>query len=190
MKSFKTITSLLLAGVIGGSSLGSLPLHANAAASITNEQSYTQPFTNERSSHPSGFIPPQSTMMKWNLTISSDMLGISGKINDILQRTTFQNLIRELADQTFSVANNRYNVMVFTADFQYRYHFEGIKFHATISYFGKTYHMYVFEKGTFNTYNHVQTKPWAWAYKGWIQGNTGANIQFYLPKMGIHSSNL
>ncbi|PGB02976.1 hypothetical protein [Bacillus toyonensis] len=184
MKLFKNITSLLLAGAIGGSSLGIIPLHASAA-SITGEQSYTQPLTNEWSSNPSGFVQPQSMMMKWNLTVSSDMLGISEKMNDLLQRTTFQSITREMTDQTFAFAKNRYNVMVFTADSKFHHYFQGVKFYAKLNYNGTNYDVYVFENGTFNTYNQEETKPWAWAYKGWIQSNnTGSNIQFYLPKLG------
>ncbi|OQR53310.1 hypothetical protein [Bacillus sp. CDB3] len=184
MKSFKTITGLLIAGVIGGSSLGVVPLHTSAA-SITDQQSYTKSLTNDLSSNLLGSVQPQSSMMKWNLTVSSDMLGIAGKVNDLLKRTTFQNIIREITDETFTFANNRYNVMVFTTDSQYRHHFEGIKFHANLNYFGTTYDVYVFEQGTFDKYNQVEIKPWAWAYKGWVQNsNTGSNIQFYFPKMG------
>lgn len=183
MKLSKNITSLLVAGAIGGSSLGMIPLHASAA-SITGEQSYIQPLANEGSSHPSGFVQTQA-MMKWNLTVSVDTLGIAEKMNGLLQNTTFQNITREMTDQTFAFAKNRYNVMVFTADSKFQHHFQGIKFHAKLNYSGTNYDVYVFENGTFNTYNQEETKPWSWAYKGWLQSNTtGSNIQFYLPKLG------
>ncbi|PEQ02863.1 hypothetical protein [Bacillus toyonensis] len=183
MKLFKNITSLLVAGAIGGSSLGIIPLHANAA-SIQGEQSYSQPLTNEWSSNSSGFGQTQSTMMKWNLTVSVDTLGISGKMNALLQKTTFQNITREITDQTFAFAKNRYNVMIFTTDSKFYHYFQGVKFQAKLNYNGTNYDVYVFENGTFNTYNYVKTKPWAWAYKGWLQSNTTeSSIQFYLPKL-------
>ncbi|MED3038494.1 hypothetical protein CBR56_28500 [Bacillus thuringiensis] len=184
MKVFKNITSLLLAGAIGGSSAGMIPLYASAETT-KGEQSYTQFLTNEGSSHSLGFGQTQSTIMKWNLTVSIDTLGMAEKMTGLLQHTTFQNITREMTDQTFIFAKNRYNVMVFTSDSKFQHHFQGIKFHAKLNYYGTNYDVYAFENGTFNTYNQEETKPWAWAYKGWLQSNTtGSNIQFYLPKLG------
>ncbi|HFK1812081.1 TPA: hypothetical protein ACGXQD_005144 [Bacillus cereus] len=184
MKVFKNITSLLVAGAIGGSSLGMIPLHASAA-SIKDKPSYIQPLANEWSSHSSGSGQIQETMMKWNLTVSVDTFGIAEKMNGLLQHTTFQNITREMTDQTFIFAKKRYNVMVFTSDSKFQHHFQGIKFHAKLNYYGTNYDVYAFENGTFNTYNQEEAKPWAWAYKGWLQSNTtGSNIQFYLPKLG------
>ncbi|AOM14300.1 hypothetical protein [Bacillus thuringiensis] len=184
MKLFKKITSLLVAGAIGGSSLGMIPLHASAA-SIKDKPSYIQPLANEWSSHSSGSGQIQETMMKWNLTVSVDTLGIAEKMNRLLQNNTFQNITREMTDQTFAFAKNRYNVMLFTSDSKFNHHFQDVKFHAKLHYNGINYDVYVFENGNFNTYNQEETKPWAWAYKGWIQSNTtGSNIQFYLPKLG------
>ncbi|MBG0969453.1 hypothetical protein [Bacillus sp. SRB3LM] len=183
MKLSKNLMSLLIASALGGSSLGIIPLHTSAA-SIKGAQSYTQPLSNELSSNPSGFVQPQSTMMKWNLTVSLDLLGISEKVNGLLQNTIFQNITREITNQTFAFAKNRYNVTVFTADSKFQHHFQGIKFHAKLNYNGTNYYVYVFETGTFNTYNQEETKPWAWAYKGWIRSNTTESIiQFYLPQI-------
>lgn len=184
MKRSKKVTSFLLAGIIGGCSLGGLPLQASAAP-IANEKTYfTPPVEHHVNSIQLETTQHQSTMMKWNLTVSSDTLGITQKMIQLLQKTTFQNVTRELTDQTFSLANNRYNVMVFTADSRFHYQFQGIKFHANVSYLGTSYDIYVFEKGAFDTSHYVETKPWAWAYKGWIKSNSmNANIQFYLPNM-------
>ncbi|HHL0973932.1 TPA: hypothetical protein ACQUHP_005632 [Bacillus cereus] len=161
--------------------MGIIPIHASAT-SIKGKQSYTQLFTSESSSNPSG---PESKMMKWNLTVSLDFLVIYGKIKDSLQRNTFQNITREMTDQTFAFAKNRYNVMVFTADSKFLHYFQGIKFHAKLNYNGTNYDMYVFENGTFNTYNQEKTKPWALSYKRWGQSNHNeSSIQFYFPKVG------
>ncbi|MBG9617605.1 hypothetical protein [Bacillus cereus] len=184
MKLFKNITSLLVAGAIGGSSLGMIPAHASAA-SIKDEQSYMKPLTNEWSFHSSKFGQTQSTMMKWNLIVSVDTLGIAEKMKGLLQNATFQNITREMTNQVFTFAKNRYNVMVFTSDSKFQPHFQGIKFHSKLHYNGTNYDVYVFESGSFNMYNQEELKPWAWAYKGWTQSNnTGSNIQFYLPKLG------
>ncbi|PGW48555.1 hypothetical protein [Bacillus thuringiensis] len=183
MKLSKNVTNLLIAGVIGGSGLGIIPLHASAET-IKGEQNYTKPLTKELSSNPSGFVQPQSEMMKWNLAVSSDLIGISEKMKGLLQNTKFQNITREITNQTFAFAKNRYNVAVFTADSKFQHHFQGVKFQAKLNYGGRNYDVYVFENGTFNTYNQEETKPWAWAYKGWIQSNTnGSIIQFYFPKL-------
>ncbi|MDA2638922.1 hypothetical protein PDQ79_31355 [Bacillus cereus] len=185
MKLFKNITSLLVTGVIGASSLGMIPLHASAS-SIQGEQSQTQLLTNEGSFNSSGFGQTQSTMMKWNLTVSVDTLGISKKMNALLQNTTLQNITREMTNQTFAFARNCYNVMVFTSDSKFQHHFQGVKFHAKLNYYGTNYDVYVFENGTFDKRNQMETKPWAWAYKGWLQSNnTGSNIQFYFPTLGM-----
>ncbi|WP_232292586.1 hypothetical protein [Bacillus thuringiensis] len=108
-------------------------------------------------------------------------------MNSLLQNTTFQNITREMTDQTFNFAKNRYNVMVFTTDSKFQHHFQGVKFHAKLNYNRTNYNVYIFENRNFNTYNQEQLKPSAWAYKGWIQSNnnTGSNIQFYLPKLGV-----
>lgn len=55
-------------------------------------------------------------MMKWNLAVSVDTLEIAGKMNGLLQHTTFQNITKEMTDQTFGFAKNSYNVMIFTSD--------------------------------------------------------------------------
>ncbi|TJZ99963.1 hypothetical protein FA950_29215 [Bacillus thuringiensis] len=185
MKSFKRTMSFLLAGTIVGSSLGMFSLNASAA-SITNGQEYTKPVTvNASSLNQLETESLQSTMMKWNMTVSSDMLGITKKLSNVLQNTTFKNVTREITDQTFSLTNSRYNVMMITTDSNFHYQFQDIKFHASLNYYGMNYDVYVFESGIFDKYNHVETQPWAWAYKGWIKNeNSGSNIHFYLPKMG------
>ena len=184
MKPSKKVTSFLLAGIIGGSSLGILPLQASAAPIAKEQTHFIPPVEHHVNSNQLEIAQHHPTMMKWNLTVSSDTLGITQKMIHLLQKATFQNVTRELTDQTFSLANNQYNVMVFTANTRFHYQFQGIKFHANVSYLGTSYDIYVFEKGTFDTSNYVETKPWAWAYKGWIKsGGMHDSIQFYLPKV-------
>ncbi|MBW3496726.1 hypothetical protein [Bacillus sp. FDAARGOS_1420] len=94
----------------------------------------------------------------------------------------FQNIIRELTDSTFAIANNRYNVMMFNAHSNYQHSLQGEKFYARINFRGNEYDLYVFERGEFYKDTLIENKTWSWAYKGWdIESDTTSSIQFRLP---------
>jgi hypothetical protein len=178
--------SIMLANLIFGSSLGILSLQTQTTQKATasekipkdmqsislNSGSFTQLGTNH----------PQSTINKWEMTVFSDTLQIKKQVNAVLQNTVFQNITRELTDSTFNIANNRYNVMMFTAHSNYQHSLQGKKFYARINFRGNNYDLYVFEKGEFYRDALIITKPWSWAYRGWAtESDTTSSIQFRLP---------
>lgn len=174
---------IILAGVIFGSDLGIIPLQTHATQG-TNGSEHIQQVTSYGDNTPGLGIDKQtSTITKWKMTVFTDTLGIAPKVNDVLQNTVFQNITRELTNSTFSIANNRYNVIMFTSHSNYEYQFLGEKFHATVNFRGNQYDLYVFESGKFYKDNPNPEKTWAWGYKGWaINSSTSTPfIQFYLP---------
>lgn len=178
---FKKIKMVMLASIIGGSSLGIIPLQIHADQKI-KEFENTKPVSSYGDTI-QNINKPTSTITKWNMKVHTDTLGIAPKVNEILQNTVFQNITRELTDSTFSLINNRYNVIMFTAHSNYEYHFQGTKFQATVNFRGNQYDLYVFENGKFYKDNPTSDKPWSWSYRGWtINSNTPTPfIQFYLP---------
>ncbi|HDX9707078.1 TPA: hypothetical protein ROY17_004801 [Bacillus thuringiensis] len=179
----KIVKNIMLASIIGGSSLGIIPLQTNAAQETEGIKQLPQATSYSDHAEQLGMNKQAPTTMKWNMTVISDSLGITQKMNYVLQNTVFQNITRELTDATFSIANNGYNVVMFTSHSNYEYHFQGIKFQATINFEGNQYDLYIFENGKFRKDNPRSDKPWAWAYKGWAinPSATTPYIQFYLP---------
>ncbi|MED2766038.1 hypothetical protein P4283_29385 [Bacillus thuringiensis] len=179
----KIIKNIMLASIIGGSSFGIIPLQANAAQETKGIEHIQQAAQYSDHTKKLGMDEQASNTTKWNMTVGSDLLGIAPQVNNVLQNTVFQNITRELTDATFSIANNRYNVVMFTSHSNYEYHFQGIKFHATVNFKGNQYNLYVFENGKFYKDTPISDKPWAWSYKGWTlsSSTTTPYIQFYLP---------
>lgn len=171
MEAFQVVIKGFVAGIIGSSTLGMMSMEMQADSNgLTEERIHLVKI-------------PQHTMMKGRMSIETDMLGISKKVNDLIRQVFFTNVTKELTTQMFHLANHRYHVMVFHADSIYNPDFQGVKFYAKLNYYGVNYHVYVFETGVSHTYNHDKPKPWEWAYKGWIDpGSSGAILQFYLPK--------
>jgi hypothetical protein len=171
MEAFQVVIKGFVADIIGSSTLGMMSMEMQADSNgLTEERIQLVKI-------------PQHTMMKGRMSIETDMLGISKKVNDLIRQVFLQMLQKELTTQMFHLANHRYHVMVFHADSIYNHDFQGAKFYAKLNYYGVNYHVYVFETGAFHNYNHDKPKPWEWAYKGWIDpGSSGAILQFYLPK--------
>ncbi|MGH1286437.1 hypothetical protein [Bacillus toyonensis] len=183
---FKSIKNFMLVSLIGGSSLGILPLQTHAAQETTKSEQIQkhiqQVSMNNNDSHKLGIDNPESLVNKWEMNVFMDTLQIKKQVNAVLQNTVFQNITRELTDSTFAIANNRYNVMMFTAHSNYQHSLQGRKFYARINFRGNEYDLYVFEKGEFYKDALIVNKPWSWAYKGWaIESDTTSSIQFRLP---------
>ncbi|ANS52227.1 hypothetical protein BM86_34340 [Bacillus thuringiensis] len=182
MEKFKAIKILLVVSMIGGGCLGLVPLYTSADFLIAEaQQAEHVPISKDSLSELEvNMLHPH--MIKWNMTVIKDKIGIANNVNDVLQNTVFQNITRELADKTFSISNSSYNVIMFTSHSNYEYHLEGIKFHAIVNFRGNQYELYVFERGSFYKNSPIINKPWAWAYKGWVLNpNSVSYLQFYLP---------
>ncbi|MEH7151266.1 hypothetical protein CN404_00975 [Bacillus thuringiensis] len=176
----KKIKNIMLVGLIGGISLGSLPLQTHAAQQPSKD--IQQVSVNSSESHHLGMHPSELTVNKWEMTVFMDTLQIKNQVNTVLQNTVFQNITKELTDSTFNITNNSYNVMMFTAHSNYQHSLQGKKFYARINFRGNEYDLYVFEKGEFYKTPLLTNKPWAWAYKGWAtESTTTSSIQFRLP---------
>ncbi|MBJ8025704.1 hypothetical protein [Bacillus cereus] len=177
MKIFKNI---MLVGLMGGISLGILPLQTHAAQQTSKD--IQQVSVNSSESHNLSMYPSELTVNKSGMTVFTDTLQIKNKVNAVLQNTVFQNITRELTDSTFNIANTYYNVMMFTAHSNYQHSLHGKKFYARINFRGNEYDLYVFEKGELDKTPLLTNKPWAWAYKGWATESTiTSSIQFRLP---------
>ncbi|MGH1287828.1 hypothetical protein [Bacillus toyonensis] len=183
MVKFKKAKKLMLASIIGGGILGIIPLQSQAAqVPIGGENIHQIPsYGNNAQKINMDTLAPTTT--KWKMNVDTDTLGITSKVNDVLQNTVFQNITRELTDSTFSIANNRYNVIMFTSQFNDKSHFQGTKFHAKVNFRGSQYDLYVFENGKFYIDNPNSDKPWSWGYRGWTidQSIPTSYIHFYLP---------
>ncbi|MCQ6337985.1 MULTISPECIES: hypothetical protein [Bacillus cereus group] len=183
MVKFKKVKKLVLASVIGGGSLSIIPLQSQAAqvpiggGNIHQISSYGK---NIQKVNVNTLAP---TTTKWKMDVYTDTLGITSKVNEVLQNTVFQNITRELTDSTFSIANNRYNVIMFTSQSNYEYHFQGTKFQAKVNFRGNQYDLYVFENGKFYKDTPNSDTPWSWGYRGWTinQSTPTSYIHFYLP---------
>lgn len=176
----------MLVGLILGSTLGIHSLQTHAAQETTNSEQTSkkvqQVSMNSSNSYKLGINDSESIVTKWKMTVFMDTLQIKEQVNTVLQNTVFQNITRELTDSTFAIANQRYNVMMFTAGSNYRHSLQGEKFYARINFRGNEYDLYVFEKGEFYKDTLIKNKPWAWAYKGWAtKSDTTSVIQFHLP---------
>lgn len=173
----------MLASLIGGGSLGIIPLQSQAAQEPIGGENIHQisSYGNTYGQMSIDKLAPTTT--KWKMDVYTDALGITSKVNDVLQNTVFQNITRELTDSTFSIVNNRYNVIMFTSQSNYEYHFQGTKFQAKVNFRGNQYDLYVFENGKFYKENPNSDKPWSWGYRGWTinQNIPTSYIQFYLP---------
>ncbi|MBW3496706.1 hypothetical protein [Bacillus sp. FDAARGOS_1420] len=186
MAIFKNIQNIMLVSLIGGSSLGILPLQTHAAQETTKSERIQKDMQlvsfNGGDSPQLGINNPESPVNKWELTVFTDTLQIKKQVNAVLQNTVFQNITRELTDSTFDIVSNRYNVMMFTAHSNYQHSLQGKKFYARLNFRGNEYDLYVFEKGEFYKDALIVNKPWSWAYRGWAtESDTTSSIQFRLP---------
>lgn len=102
-----------------------------------------------------------------NMEVSIDELGIANKVAQMIQNAIPSNFSRSIADEVFRVANNQYNVIVFTSNSAYKYNFNGIKFSCATIYNGNPYYIWVFEYGRFEK----NMNKGNYAYRGWFREN-------------------
>ncbi|MCR6850469.1 hypothetical protein [Bacillus sp. IBL03825] len=100
------------------------------------------------------------------------------KLNEYKVINAQESLSNENSKLTLNIevffAGNRYNVIIFTSNSDYKYNFNGIKFNGSTIFNSPQYSIWMFEHDRFENNNNKGS----WSYRGWFRTNN-QYIVFY-----------
>jgi len=108
--------------------------------------------------------------MAIDIGVSIDVLGIAQAIaNSVNYHKDRPGFVKNLMESTFYDAGQRYNVMVFNLNQEYKNRLRGVVFYGSTNYHGITFGIWAFQSGEFT--NHGDGGWINWAFRGWFNRN-------------------